>query len=121
MRMTQKRKAVLAILEKTGQPMSAEIIQRTLPEGSMDLSTIYRSLEAFYEAGLISKSTVDGTSYYHLNKKGHHHYIMCLGCKMLVELDCHLDAQIHKIEEQSDFKIVQHDLTFYGYCPTCEK
>lgn len=119
MRMTNNRRKVLDVLKKSRQPLSADLIFNGFEGNKMDLSTVYRALEVLYENGLVAKSNVEGTSYYHLNEQHHHHFIMCLSCKKMVELDCHLDHEIEKMQKSTNFKIIQHDLTFYGYCADC--
>lgn len=123
MRMTKHRKAILNLFKSHKPPMNAEMIMEHLihkNEISIDLSTIYRTLDVLYNHGIVSKSIASGTAYYHLNTNEHHHFIICLHCKKMSELDCHIDEELHKIEMQSDFKIIQHDLTFYGYCKDCD-
>jgi len=112
MRMTSQRKAILAYLETTRQPKSAEMIHHALSKHKMNLSTVYRTLDTFFDNGLISKSTLDNTTYYYLNQKDHHHYMICLKCHRMLEIDC---------QTQHDFFITHHDLTIYGYCSSCRK
>ncbi|MFP4177693.1 MAG: Fur family transcriptional regulator [Acholeplasmataceae bacterium] len=121
MRMTSQRKAILAFLEAKRQPQSAEMIHVGLSEQAMNLSTVYRTLDAFFASGLISKSTLNNTTYYYLNQKEHHHYMICLRCHRMFEIDCHIHYIEDQIRKQHDFSITHHDLTIYGYCSSCRK
>ncbi|HHT99446.1 MAG TPA: transcriptional repressor [Acholeplasma sp.] len=122
MRMTKHRKAIFSLLEQYKKPMSAEIINQELPKNAMDLSTIYRTLDVLFDNGLVSKSNIQGTMYYQIIKNHeHHHYVMCLKCKKILEFDCHLEDQIKNFESKLNFQIIEHDLTFYGYCESCKQ
>lgn len=121
MRMTSQRKSILNLLSKTAQPKSAEMIFEELPNHTMNLSTVYRSLDTFFAQGIISKSTMQNTSYYYINQKNHHHYMICLGCQKIYEMDCHLDHIAQDAANEHHFKITHHDMTVYGYCSDCQQ
>jgi|SRR5690554_1253100 len=120
MRLTKHRKSILTLLKNNKSPMNAEEIDLSFKKGEIDLSTIYRSLDKLHTAGMISKSVIDNTAYYFISDKEHHHYMVCLTCKQMFELDCHIDNVTTNLESDTGFKIVQHDLTFYGYCQNCQ-
>lgn len=121
MRMTSQRKRIYTLLSKTARPKSAEMIYDELPDHTMNLSTVYRTLDAFFTDGLISKSHMNNIAYYYVNKKDHHHYMICLGCQKMYELDCHLNDLTSQVAKDNHFKITHHDMTVYGYCETCQK
>lgn len=120
MRLTKHRKSILTLLKNNKSPMNAEEIDLSFKKGEIDLSTIYRSLDKLHTAGMISKSVIDNTAYYFISDKEHHHYMVCLTCKQMFELHCHIDNVTTNLESDTGFKIVQHDLTFYGYCQNCQ-
>ncbi len=121
MRMTSQRKSILTLLSKTAQPKSAEMIYEELPLHTMNLSTVYRTLDTFFAQGIISKSTMQNTAYYYINKKDHHHYMICLSCQKMYEMDCHLDHFADQVATEHHFKITHHDMTVYGYCEDCQQ
>ena len=121
MRMTRQREQILSILKKAKEPKSAEMLYALLPENTMNLSTVYRILDTFFEHGIISKSTMNHTSYYYINHQDHHHYLICLGCQKMYEMDCHLDHIAQRVADAHHFKITHHDMTVYGYCESCQK
>src|SRR5690554_4535761 len=120
MRITKQRKLILEIFRSNRQPFSAEMIYEKLPDGAMNLSTIYRTIEKLSDLSIISKSVIDNVSYYYLTEGEHHHYLICLNCKQMFETNCHLDQMINAIDDNDGFVITQHDLTFYGYCINCK-
>jgi Fur family transcriptional regulator, ferric uptake regulator len=120
MRMTKQRRFILDLLSKTHQPKSAEMIHAELPDDSMNLSTVYRTLDAFFIEGLVSKSTMKNTAFYYITHQDHHHYMICLGCQKMYEIDCHLDHIADHVASEHHFKITHHDMTVYGYCSDCQ-
>ena len=121
MRLTPQRKEILDILSKANQPLSAEMIFDKLAKDSINLSTVYRSLDLFFEKELISKSFMNHSTYYYLNHKDHHHYMICMHCQKMYEIDCHIHHAANEIAHKHDFKITHHDMTVYGYCRACQK
>lgn len=121
MRMTHQRKSIMELLSKTHQPKSAEMIYAELPDQTMNLSTVYRTLDAFFNEGLVSKSTMKNTAFYYISHQDHHHFMICIGCQTMYEIDCHLDEIAHDVASAHHFKITHHDMTVYGYCEACQK
>ena len=121
MKMTKQRKEILSIFKENATPLSADMIMDKIADEKLNLSTVYRTLEIFYHEGLISKSTIDHTNYYYLNDKDHHHFMICLNCHQMIEIDCHLHHFEEEVAKANHFKITHHDMTLYGYCDTCQK
>jgi Fur family ferric uptake transcriptional regulator len=121
MRMTKQRKSLLALLEQIHQPLSAEALLQRLPDGYMNLSTVYRNLDSFHQAGLLGKSVMEGRSYYYRNKNPHQHFMICLSCQKMVPVDCKLETMAHEVAARHQFQITHHDMTIYGYCRACQK
>lgn len=121
MRMTKQRKMILDILKKTHIPQSAEMIYEKLPDHKVNLSTVYRTLDTFFIEGVLSKSTMKNTTYFYISNQEHHHYMICLGCQTMYEIDCHLDHVAEHVAKDHHFKITHHDMTVYGYCESCQK
>ncbi|MFA6801139.1 MAG: transcriptional repressor [Acholeplasmataceae bacterium] len=121
MRMTKQRKQILALFNHTNTPISAEMIMEKLPDDALNLSTIYRTLETFFHEGLISKSAIDHTNFYYLNDHQHHHYMICLNCHKMIEIDCHLHQFEDEVASSHQFKVTHHDMTLYGYCHECQQ
>lgn len=119
MRLTKHRKTILSLIKEKNRPLSADLIFKLLPKNTMDMSTIYRSLEVLYNNNYISKSILSQTAYYHYNYSEHHHYMVCLNCNKMVEVECQIEET--PIINNKDFKVISHDLTFYGYCNLCQK
>ena len=120
MRMTKQRTQIKSIFDEHSNPLSAEMIMDLLPDDALNLSTIYRTLEIFYDEEIISKSTINHTNYYYLNDHKHHHYMICLNCHKMIEIDCHLHQFEDQVAKSHGFKVTHHDMTLYGYCKACQ-
>lgn len=119
-KLTKKRQEVFNILKSAKKPLSAEQILDLLGESKMNLSTIYRSLEYFYNAKIVSKSAIGNLSFYHINHDDHAHYFVCSVCNKMTAFDCHLDTIIDTVQNDYGFIVNHHDLTLYGVCSNCK-
>jgi len=65
----------------------------------------------------------DGRSRFEFTRKDdehHHHHLICVRCGNVLEFDDDLLESLEEvIEGKSRFKVLDHDLKFYGYCQTC--
>ena len=125
-RMTRTRQAVLALLERTRQPLSANEIFDQLHQDkvSIDLVTVYRTLHVLKELGLVVQLDLhqEGLSRYELKEgRKHHHHIRCQVCGLIVDLLlCPLKNVTKLIERQTQFIVDEHTLEFTGLCPECQ-
>ncbi|MCM2284671.1 MAG: transcriptional repressor [Desulfobacula sp.] len=122
-KMTPQRLAIVKILARSeGHPSVEDIharIKKDFP--TMSLATVYRniilikSLDELLELGF-----PDGSNRYDGNKPYPHPHIICVKCKKILDLDLDsLDEMQHEIAEETDFKILNHRLDFFGICSNC--
>ncbi|NLD45919.1 MAG: transcriptional repressor [Clostridiaceae bacterium] len=120
---TQSRQAIIGVLENASCPLSAEDIYLKIKElgTSVNLSTVYRTLELMESKQLVDKSiTVDGKAKYELTVDGHRHHLICTNCHKSVPIDiCPLDKLQKDVGEKTNFDITGHKLELYGLCPKC--
>lgn len=125
---TKQRKDVFKVLWESAEPLTAIRIYNEVESrkegGDYAVSTIYRILAAFEEKGLVERSSGmgDGTALYCLNRGGHTHYAVCLGCRKRVPLKgCPFARFIPEGEsgDLADFTVTGHKLEIYGYCSVC--
>lgn len=122
LRLTSQRKRVFEVLQAEKIPMNAESIYLKLHEQNdeMSLSTVYRILDLFEEKEIVIKTYFDNKAYYAIND-GHKHFLTCLNCKTIIEIDhCPVPKLETSIEESTNFLITSHKLEFYGLCPQCQ-
>jgi Fur family ferric uptake transcriptional regulator len=131
-RLTLPRQAILNILNRTSNHLTAEeiffIIHRSYP--GIGLATVYRTLEILANTGLVSKFDFgDGRSRYELVGKAnrlHHHHLVCTKCYRIIDYMDFTDEEISLVDKMKNalskkhrFEINEHQLNFYGVCNKC--
>ena len=133
-RITVPREEILNVLSNTGEHLSAEEIymkvHKTYP--GLGLTTVYRTLELLEEMGIVIRIAAgDGRARYELAEgpKGrrHHHHLICTKCGKVIDYTDFIEDEkelIGKTEEglskKYKFKILNHEITFYGLCEACK-
>ncbi len=123
---TKHRTTILEFLEIANQPVTAEQIYHELKEKniSINLSTVYRTLETLSDKELVLRHSVTNESkaLFEYNNRVHKHYLVCIGCKKILSIEnCPLCEYEKLLERQTDFIITGHKLDMYGYCPECQQ
>jgi len=125
MKSTRHRNAILLLLEQSDHPVSAEELYISLREktASINLSTVYRTLDTFVSKNLVIKSTMDdGKARYELNHHEHKHHLFCVGCHKVISIeDCPMGELQDSLKKKMDFEVTGHKLEIYGYCHNCKK
>ncbi|MDD5069883.1 MAG: Fur family transcriptional regulator [Candidatus Omnitrophica bacterium] len=133
-RLTKPRRAILDILEDTGEHLSAEQIHRQVSKISTNagLSTVYRNLELLVRIGLVWKFDAgDKKARYEIAKRtdeNHHHHLICKKCNTIIDYSASVDNEkdFIKMREKNlsrkyNFKIENHCIDFFGLCYKCRK
>lgn len=131
-KLTHQRKVVLEVfVDNPGCHLSAEEIHDILKKKSADigLATVYRALELLCgkEIGILQKIEFgDGCSRYELNvtepNTHQHHHLICTSCKKVTEFsEDMLDALEDDIHKKCGFRVVDHQVKFFGLCEECQK
>jgi Fe2+ or Zn2+ uptake regulation protein len=132
LRATGCRRAVLALLADAQEPMSVEQIAAALGRARhgrqalggrrFDLSTIYRSVEAFERCGLVNRLELGDDVRRYCRCDGHHHHIRCLKCGRIDKVElCLIERMAGQIERSMGYRIVDHHLVFSGLCRACRR
>ncbi|MBE8953580.1 MAG: transcriptional repressor [Quinella sp. 1Q7] len=129
-KMTPQRKEILKIFVEHSDKhhMSAEDVYNLLrkSDSEIGLATVYRALDLLSELGiLVQVEFGDGCARYELNtadpKVHHHHHLICVKCKRVIEFEEDLlDDLETTIAEESGFRILNHEVKFFGYCKDCQ-
>ncbi|HBI92244.1 MAG TPA: transcriptional repressor, partial [Terrisporobacter glycolicus] len=91
------------------------------------LATVYRTMQLLDEIGVISKLNLDdGCIRYEINlnksETHNHHHLICKKCGKIIEVEDDLMDNVEKeIQSAYKFKILDHDVKFYGLCQDCNK
>ena len=118
LKVTQPRMRILDLLERRRyKHMTADDIYRALVEAGEDigLATVYRVLNQFEAAGLVTKHNFEGgQAYYELDSGVHHDHMVCLETGKVVEF---VSEEIEKIQKEiadaHGFEIEDHSLVIY--------
>jgi len=124
MKSTKHRNAILLFLEQAKHPVTAEELYISLMEETttINLSTVYRTLDVFVSKNLVIKSTMDdGKARYELNQHEHKHHLFCVGCHKVISIeDCPIGELQEILKKKIDFDVTGHKLEIYGYCHDCK-
>ncbi len=118
---TPSRLAILSALKEKSYPLDVMQIFE-LTKDKTDLATVYRTLETFYDNGLINKLEFgEGKYRYEIKGKDHHHLI-CRGCRKIEDVeDKFMNDWESEIKTKRGFLVSSHSLEFFGLCRDCQK
>jgi Fur family transcriptional regulator, ferric uptake regulator len=126
-KLTPQRETILqAFVEQGKGHLSAEDVYNLVKAKNPDigLATVYRTLDLLAEIEILQKMDFgDGRSRYEMSgsEEHHHHHLICLNCHKVAEFDDDLLETLEAvIARKSNFKIIDHDLKFYGWCKECQ-
>lgn len=124
MKVTKARIKILMILVKKKEGMTAEEIFDICREENINinLSTVYRTLDSFYDHNIIDKYLLeDGVASYKLHKANHKHLLECDICHKEVEMPCPIGQIEELIKRQTGFTLTEHNIEIKGICESCKK
>ena len=125
---TQRRDILKAIINNNHEHLSSEdvfsIVSKENPE--IGIATVYRTLQLFEKLNIVYKINFDdGLTRYEINlgtENHHHHHLICLKCGKVREVQMDLLESLEsEIENEENFKIVDHNVKFHGYCYECTR
>ncbi len=127
LKVTPIRVAILEFLKKSHGPFTVQQIFQKLKSNkklkSLDLATIYRNMEKFVGAKLVSECLfADGTPRFEIeDPSSHHHHLVCTSCKRIDPIFyCPVKISIPD-EIAMGYRNLTHTLEFYGICKKCQR
>ena len=121
LQVTYQRLAIYQALCNTVEHPSAEHIYQQVRKRfpMISLGTVYKTLERFYEVGLIEKvSPVTEVARYDANISPHHH-LVCVKCQAIQDILAPLLYEKISIPDTNGFHVLRHQVLVHGYCPEC--
>ena len=123
LKLTPQRFAVLEFLIKTPEHPTADQIGAELnlhfPRASR--ATIYNTLNALRDAGLIHEVYVDGSvARYDTNLDEHHHFV-CRVCDRLEDVPLSLITTLPESNLGAGYAIENYEIVLRGVCPSCNR
>lgn len=123
LKLTRQRRAIYEVLRDAVRPLSTyEVHAQIEDRENCWISTVYRTLEALEQRGLVQKmSFADaGVTLYELKESRHRHYAICSTCKKLIPLaNCPMDFDEVTVEDRG-FKVTGHLVEIIGLCAKCQ-
>jgi len=123
-RFTKQRAAIIKVLIGAGSPLSAGNIYARLEklQPKLKLSTVYRNLNFFVEENIVRQLNFKNIdNLYELLDGNHHQHLICIKCGKIMAIKCPLKEYEKKLSEETNYKIIEHNMEMYGICPECRK
>ena len=124
LKVTKSRIAILKVLYEADRSLSVENILEECKKFGVDinLSTVYRGVEAFEEKGIIDKfSLKDGRFSYRIKGDEHKHLLQCSVCHKEIEVPCPMKQIEELVQSETGFTLTEHNLIMKGVCEECKK
>ncbi len=122
-KITPQRLAIVKILARSkGHPSVEDIYDQIKTDfPTMSLATVYRNIVLIKSLGeVLELGFPDGSNRYDGNKPFPHPHVICIKCKRIVDPDLEsLDNMKKEVATETDFKILNHRLDFFGICSNC--
>jgi Fe2+ or Zn2+ uptake regulation protein len=121
-KLTTARALIFETLDKNSAHMTAyqvfEAVKPRLP--SLNMSTVYRSLEYLTHQGLISVADVGAAMPIYEVVSNTHHHLVCQSCGNILLMD-HEQVKdfFNHISQEYDFTIQTNHLILFGLCEKC--
>lgn len=123
-KVTKGRLIIFNILSQSQQSENVEEIFSKCREEdvSIDLSTVYRTLELFQKKEIVEKFNLDsGRCSYLIKKNSHKHVVECKMCHKEIEIDCPMTQIEELVKQKTGFTYIEHHLKVEGICKECIK
>ena len=121
LRMTRKRERLLGALVATDRPISAAALRDSAGLPESDLVTVYRTLEAFENIGVVQRIPLEdkGCLFELTELNDHHHHFVCRECHRTERLDLCLGKELEERAQKLGFTEINHLMEVYGLCEDC--
>lgn len=121
LKITSPRLKILELLQDPNcQHITAEDLYKKLLEmgEEIGLATVYRVLNQFDEAGIITRHNFEGgKAVFELAHQKHHDHLICLDCGEVFEFRDEIIEQRQKdVANRHDINLTNHSLYIYGHC-----
>lgn len=123
-RLTPQRRAICRLLAGTdSHPTAQEIFEQLKPDyPSLSLATVYNTLEALVNLGVVYAlgSAGDGRVHYDADTQPHVN-LACVSCHRVVDLPSdYIHALDREVSVHSGYRLLGARVMYYGLCPDCQ-
>ncbi|OEU59026.1 MAG: transcriptional repressor [Desulfuromonadales bacterium C00003094] len=123
-RITPQRLTILKVfLNSTEHPSVERVYEQVIVDfPTTSLATVYKTVNLLKEIGeILEIGFADGRNRYDGNKPYPHPHLICMKCKTIMDPEVsNLDHLTTEVEQASGYRILSHQLEFFGICPACQ-
>jgi Fur family ferric uptake transcriptional regulator len=122
LRPTRQRLSVLESLRDRPDAVTAQDLHAELRRAgaAIGLTTVYRTLTALADAGLLDVFTREGEQAFRNCADVHHHHLVCEACNKVEELSAdEVEAWVHQAADRHGFTVTGHRADIFGICGDC--
>ncbi len=124
-RLTPQRIAICDLLANSEEHPTAQAIYEALRAQypSLSLATVYNTLEALVNLGVINAlgSAGDDSVHYDADTQPHIN-LACLSCHKVIDLPSEYIQHVEEeVETASGYRLLGARVLYYGLCPECQK
>ena len=125
-RYTDKRRALVEVLQRSGRPLSMPSILEQSP--GMAQSSVYRNLSVLEHAAVVRRIvTTDDHASFELSEdlSSHHHHLICTTCGAIEDfvvpedVEEQLSRALAGAAARHEFAVSGHTLDLFGTCRDC--
>ena len=123
-RLTPQRELVLTAVETLGHATPDQVYAEVRRHSqSINLSTVYRTLELLDELGLIHHAHLsDRAPTYHSTSGHEHSHLVCRGCRKVISVErSDMEAALGPLAEREGFEPDYGHLAVFGTCRDCAR
>ena len=125
-RFSRGRRSVFDVVMRTHEHFTAEEISKRCAglKPKVSRATVYRSVHELLEACIIRETAFGDKHhhYEHLYDERKHHHAICVHCHKHIEFpELDEEKRYHPVLEKQGFKILGHEMHFYGVCRACQE
>ena len=123
LRVTHQRLAIYSsLVASASHPTAGALFQQLQPDlPSLSQATVYNTLQALVECGLVQKigEAGDGSVHYDGNPRPHVN-LVCTNCHHVDDVfDIPLDGIARQVAQRSGYRLQGMRIAYYGLCPRC--
>lgn len=125
LRRTNQRDLILETFLSTEGHLTSEDLYGLVhkQDEAIGLTTVYRTLKLFTEAGLAREVRFgDGKTYYeHHHDHEHHDHMICTSCGRVIEFfSPEIESLQDEMADKFGFRPTHHSLRMWGVCAECQ-
>jgi len=121
-RMTPQREMIIREMTSSKRHLTAEEIYRKIQllSQSVNLTTVYRTLDFLFQEGLINRTEIRGVVIYAAEEHGQHVHLVCRRCSAVISADHTLLQPLHQsLLKHYNFTSDLEHIAIFGLCKEC--